>query len=116
MTNKTVGRQPNEALCSGEHAVDLRELLKHVALEEIPTSEDLFSGQELEEHLNALGEPPLSLIAAGDIMLGGRAKRVIAEHGADYPFEPVLPLLRRPDIVLRNLEAPFPPQPRRDPP
>src|SRR5260370_26407662 len=114
MTNKTVGSQPNEALCSAEHAVHLRQLLKHVALEEIPTSEDLFSGQELEEHLNALGEPPLSLIAAGDIMLGGRAKRVIAEHGADYPFEAVLPLLRRADIVLGNLEGPFARQARRE--
>ncbi len=88
--------------------------MKHIAPEEIPASEDLFSREELERHLNALEEPPLSLIAAGDIMLGGRAKAVIAEHGADYPFEAVLPLLRRADIVLGNLEGPFARKARRE--
>ncbi|HLZ59768.1 MAG TPA: CapA family protein, partial [Ktedonosporobacter sp.] len=85
----------------------MMEVLKYVTPEEIPASEDLFSPEELERHLNALGEPPHSLIAAGDIMLGGRASKAIAEHGPDYPFGAVLPLLRRAEIVLGNLEGPF---------
>ncbi len=40
-------------------------------------------------------------------MLGGRAKKVIAARGADYPFEAVRPLLRRAAIASANLEAPF---------
>ncbi len=114
MNNKTVGSLAQETLSRTEQAVQMRGLLKHVAPEEIPASEDLFSREELERHLNALGEPPLSLIVAGDIMLGGRAKEVIAEHGADYPFEAVLPLLRRADIVLGNLEGPFARKARRE--
>src|SRR5262249_10834586 len=85
----------------------VRALLKHVASEEIPASEDLFSQEELTTYLDSLTEPPLSLIAVGDIMLGGRAKKVIREYGADYPFVAVLPLLQRTNIVLGNLEGPF---------
>src|SRR5205823_482972 len=92
----------------------IRKLLRHVTREEIPASEDLFSGEELEEYLNALSELPFSLIAVGDIMLGGRAKGVIAQRRADYPFEAVVPLLRRADIVLGNLEGPFASKARRE--
>ena len=80
----------------------MRPCLKHVEPEEIPASEDLFSAEELKERLDALREPPLSLIACGDLMLGGRAKRAIADHGADYPFEAVLPILRQAAVVLRT--------------
>ncbi len=92
----------------------MRPRLKHVEPEEIPTSEDLVSGEALEEQLSGLREPPLSLIAGGDLMLGGRAKRVIDEHGADYPFEAILPILRRAPIVLGNLEGPFARRARRE--
>jgi poly-gamma-glutamate capsule biosynthesis protein CapA/YwtB (metallophosphatase superfamily) len=40
-------------------------------------------------------------------MLGGRARRPIKEHGKDYPFRAVLPILRRSPIVLGNLEGPL---------
>jgi poly-gamma-glutamate capsule biosynthesis protein CapA/YwtB (metallophosphatase superfamily) len=91
----------------------LQALLKHVSVDEIPSSVDLLSGRDLEEQISALDEPPPSLIVAGDIMLGGRAKKAVAEFGPDYPFEAVLPLLRRAPIVLGNLEGPFAEKARR---
>jgi poly-gamma-glutamate capsule biosynthesis protein CapA/YwtB (metallophosphatase superfamily) len=85
----------------------MQTLLKFVPAHEIPASEDLFSAELLENHLAALGEPPLSLIAVGDIMLGGRARRRIREYGRDYPFSAVLPILQRAPIVMGNLEGPL---------
>ncbi len=82
-------------------------LLNHVSPEEIPASEDLYSAADLAAHLAALGEPPSSLIAVGDIMLGDHARRVLEQGGIDYPFEAVLPLLRNASIVLGNLEGPL---------
>jgi poly-gamma-glutamate capsule biosynthesis protein CapA/YwtB (metallophosphatase superfamily) len=81
--------------------------LKHVAPEDIPDSSDLLSRTELEKQISDRGESPLSVIVVGDIMLGGRAKKAVAEFGPDYPFDGVLPLLRRVPIVLGNLEGPF---------
>jgi poly-gamma-glutamate capsule biosynthesis protein CapA/YwtB (metallophosphatase superfamily) len=81
--------------------------LKRISLEEIPADEDLFSDAELESYLREHNEPPLSLLAVGDIMLGDRTRRVLREKGADYPFAAVLPLLRRSEIVFGNLEGPF---------
>ncbi len=85
----------------------LQVLLKHVTAYEIPSSIDLLSGKDLEEQISDLREPPPSVIAVGDIMLGGRAKKAVAEFGPDYPFDGVLPLLRRAPIVLGNLEGPL---------
>jgi len=85
----------------------LQALLKHVSINEIPSSVDLLSGRVLEEQLSSLSEPPPSVIAVGDIMLGGRAKKAMAEFGPDYPFDGVLPLLQRAPIVLGNLEGPL---------
>src|SRR5215469_9927848 len=82
-------------------------LVKYVPHEEIPASEDLLLAPALEKLLTENDGPPLSLIATGDIMLGGRSKRIIADHGVDYPLAAVLPLLRRAPIVLGNLEGPF---------
>jgi poly-gamma-glutamate capsule biosynthesis protein CapA/YwtB (metallophosphatase superfamily) len=90
-----------------EYESRMQTLLKFVPAHEIPSSEDLFSAELLESHLAALGEPPLSLIAVGDIMLGGRTRRRIREHGRDYPFSAVLPILQRAPIVLGNLEGPL---------
>ena len=90
-----------------EYESRMQTLLKFVPAHEIPSSEDLFSAELLENHLAALGEPPLSLIAVGDIMLGGRTRRRIREHGRDYPFSAVLPILQRAPIVLGNLEGPL---------
>jgi poly-gamma-glutamate capsule biosynthesis protein CapA/YwtB (metallophosphatase superfamily) len=88
-------------------AAALPGLLRHVAREAIPDSQDLFGGPALEAELRARREPDLSLLAVGDIMLDGRATAVVAERGADYPFAAVVPLLRRAPIVLGNLEGPF---------
>lgn len=85
----------------------LRRLLKHVAPEQIPETEDLFSGEELEKHLQSLKDPPLSLVAVGDIMLGGRSRPFINEFGSNYPFQAVRPLLSRAPIGLANLEGPL---------
>ena len=90
-----------------EYESRMQTLLKFVPAHEIPSSEDLFSAELLESHLAALGESPLSLIAVGDIMLGGRTRRRIREHGRDYPFSAVLPILQRAPIVLGNLEGPL---------
>ena len=90
-----------------EYESRMQTLLKFVPAHEIPSSEDLFSAELLENHLAALGEPPLTLIAVGDIMLGGRTRRRIREHGRDYPFSAVLPILQRAPIVLGNLEGPL---------
>ncbi len=86
---------------------ELSGLLRHVGAEEIPGSDELMSCDELEESLAARGEGPFSLAAVGDVMLGGRLRRVIAEHGEDYPFAGVRPLLRRAEILVGNLEGPF---------
>src|SRR5262245_31098860 len=82
-------------------------MMRHISPEDIPASEDLLSGATLQEQISALDEDPLSVIVVGDIMLGGRAKNVLAQHGPDYPFDAVLPLLRRAPIVMGNLEGPF---------
>src|ERR1700674_3277718 len=96
---------PLASSAPAEYESGMQTLLKFVPPHEIPASEDLFSAGVLENHLAALGEPPLSLIAVGDIMLGGRARRRIKEHGRDYPFGAVLPILQRTPIVLGNLEG-----------
>ena len=90
-----------------ESSAAMKGLLKHVSLEEIPETEDLYSGEALDSHLRSLGEPPLSLVAVGDVMLGGRAHRAVSEFGSSYPFKAVLPLLQRAPIGLGNLEGPF---------
>lgn len=90
-----------------EYARSVGHLQKHVAAEEIPPSEDLLSGHDLEAQLATAEESTYSVIAGGDIMLGGRARKVIAACAEDYPFEAVRPLLRRAPIVLCNLEGPL---------
>jgi hypothetical protein len=90
-----------------ESSKAMQGLLKHVSIEEIPETTELFSGEALEAYLTASGEKEFSLIGVGDIMLGGRARGVLTEFGSDYPFQAVLPLLRRSRIVLANLEGPL---------
>lgn len=88
-------------------SIRMEKLLRHVPKEEIPSLTDLYSAESLEGFLKEAGEAPMSVVAGGDIMLSGRAKEVITEHGQDYPFEGVLPILKRSAIVLGNLEGPF---------
>ena len=61
----------------------LESLLKHLPAAEIPSSTDLLSRAALEEQIADLHEPPPSVIAVGDIMLGGRAKKAVAELTRD---------------------------------
>ena len=99
-----------EILSKGSSALDdtaMQTLLKHVPPEEIPPSEEIFSAEGLAEYLHTLKDPPPALITVGDIMLAGRTRRFITEHGPGYPFEGVLPILKRAPIVLGNLEGPF---------
>ncbi len=65
------------------------------------------SCDELERSLLDRAEDAFSLVAVGDVMLGGRLRRVIADHDEDYPFAGVRPLLRRAQILVGNLEGPF---------
>lgn len=99
--------RPSKAAAHAGESLATRQLIKHISADEIPADEFLYSAKSLADHLATLSEPPLSLIAAGDVMLAGRARRVIAEHGSDYPFRAVLPLLRRSPIIMANLEGPF---------
>jgi poly-gamma-glutamate capsule biosynthesis protein CapA/YwtB (metallophosphatase superfamily) len=98
---------PSGSPAPAEYESRMQTLLKFVPAHEIPASEDLFSAEILEDHLATVEEPPLSLIAVGDIMLGGRTRRRIKEYGRDYPFGAVLPILQRTPIVLGNLEGPL---------
>ncbi len=102
----------SDAACACESPADsledaLERLRRHNAPEEIPADEDIMSGDELKAFLKAQKAPPLSLIATGDSMLGGRTRPILAEHGKDYIFAGTRPLLRRAPIVLGNLEGPF---------
>lgn len=81
--------------------------LTHIPPKEVPADQDICSGPGLEFHLQECNEPDLSVLAVGDIMLGERTSSVIRDHGSDYPFAAVLPLLRRSGIVFGNLEGPF---------
>ena len=90
-------------------------LLRHVPAEDLVATTDLFARGELGARLRALGEPPLSVLATGDTMLGGRSLALIVERGLEYPFRALRPLLRRAAIVLGNLEGPIAVEARRQP-
>jgi len=49
----------------------------------------------------------ITLIAVGDIMLGGTAEEILIEKGYDYPFKKVQHLLNDADVVIGNLEGPL---------
>src|SRR5262249_50668479 len=68
-------------------------LLKHVPPDHIPDNEDLFTSAELGAYLEDLEDPPMSLIAVGDILLGDHAAETLTDEGLDYPFRAVNPLL-----------------------
>jgi len=48
-----------------------------------------------------------TVVAVGDIMLGGTAGPELARFGYDYPFTHVTELLRRGQVVFGNLEGPL---------
>ncbi|MBP6084699.1 CapA family protein [Candidatus Gracilibacteria bacterium] len=51
-------------------------------------------------------QPPISLLAVGDIMLDRYVETLIKKEGAEYPFAKIGALLENYDIVLGNLEGP----------
>jgi poly-gamma-glutamate capsule biosynthesis protein CapA/YwtB (metallophosphatase superfamily) len=85
----------------------LQRLRRRVPVEDVPGSDDLLDATALETLLRTRGSAPLSFLAGGDVMLGGRAKSAIDTHGRDYPLLAVRPLLARAPIVMANLEGPF---------
>jgi poly-gamma-glutamate capsule biosynthesis protein CapA/YwtB (metallophosphatase superfamily) len=84
----------------------LARLVRHVMAEDIPADTDLFPPAELARWLHACAKSRLDLLVGGDVMLGGRSKRLLAEHGGDYPFAAVRPLFEHASTVLVNLEGP----------
>lgn len=60
--------------------------------------------------LHAPEKPPensITLVAVGDIMLGGTAEEIMLKNGYDYPFKHTRHLLSNADIVIGNLEGPL---------
>jgi poly-gamma-glutamate capsule biosynthesis protein CapA/YwtB (metallophosphatase superfamily) len=102
----TVGASPGdfEGKVDDDHLDRLR---RRVPVEDVPASDDLLDAAALETLLQARGDAPLSFLAGGDVMLGGRAKSAIDGRGSDYPLLAVRPLLSRASIVMVNLEGPF---------
>jgi poly-gamma-glutamate capsule biosynthesis protein CapA/YwtB (metallophosphatase superfamily) len=96
------GTQLNRDSASGIDA-----LLRHISPHEIPAADEVLDPRQAECAAAARSTQPLSLIAVGDIMLGGRTRKVIDLEGQNYPFDGVRPVLRRVPIVLGNLEGPF---------
>jgi hypothetical protein len=82
-------------------------LQARVAAGDIPETADIHTAQSLAASLAALDEPPLSLIAVGDIMVGGRTRAPLRAYGSAYPFAGVAPLLLQAPIVVGNLEGPL---------
>lgn len=49
----------------------------------------------------------VTILAVGDIMMGASMEPAIREHGQDHPFAATGAHIRRADIAIGNLEAPF---------
>ena len=49
----------------------------------------------------------ITIVAVGDIMLGGTAQEILMEEGYDYPFKYVKSLLDNADVTIGNLEGPL---------
>jgi len=56
---------------------------------------------------NTLQPNSITLVAVGDIMLGGTAEEILVKNGYDYPFIKVQHILDEADIVIGNLEGPL---------
>lgn len=89
----------------------IRKSIQHILKKDqeacIPYDNELMVQEKLENFLFANKIGPFSLVAVGDIMLGERMNRPIRLYGPEYPFYSVLPIFRRSNIVLGNLEGPF---------
>lgn len=49
----------------------------------------------------------VTLVAAGDLLLGARTASLIRTHGIHAPFDSIRSITQHADIALANLEAPF---------
>ena len=49
----------------------------------------------------------VSLIAVGDVMIGGHVKEFTDKFGFDYPFEAAKEILQSADLTFCNLEGPI---------
>ncbi len=65
--------------------------------------------EDTEKSPPTLNQPQnsITIVAVGDIMLGGTAQEVLLKEGYDYPFKFMSPLLSHADIVIGNLEGPL---------
>ena len=54
-----------------------------------------------------LPQNSITVVAVGDIMLGGTAEEVLLKEGYDYPFTNVKPWLNNASVVIGNLEGPL---------
>lgn len=62
---------------------------------------------ERSQYTQNLPKNSTTIVAVGDIMLGGTAQEILIKEGYDYPFKHVKPLLSNADIVIGNLEGPL---------
>jgi poly-gamma-glutamate capsule biosynthesis protein CapA/YwtB (metallophosphatase superfamily) len=49
----------------------------------------------------------VTVLAVGDVMVGGSMQATVQAQGPDYPFAGTAGLIRQADIAIGNLEAPF---------
>lgn len=50
---------------------------------------------------------PVSIVAVGDLLLGGSATKSVKHRGFAYPFEATGSMIKQADIAMANLEAPL---------
>jgi len=62
---------------------------------------------DLQKFVSDTPENSISLIAVGDIMLGGTAEEILIREDYDYPFRHVKKQLSGADVVIGNLEGPL---------
>lgn len=98
---------PSGAGPCGTVSSEILARLKRADSADIPETRDVYTAGELEAALAELPDSHFSVLVGGDVMLGGRARPVLREHGSLYPFEATRPLLARSKIVLVNQEGPF---------
>lgn len=63
--------------------------------------------EELEIIAGESDPETATLVFVGDIMIWDRMTELINEHGWDYPFRGVAPLLKKADFTVGNLEGPL---------
>ena len=69
----------------------------------------ILEGQEDNQttNLNQTQKRAISLIAVGDLMMGGSALSVFRHNGPGYAFDSLRTFLKSADVTMANLEAPF---------